>query len=165
MQTPEDCIHADFSTLCIHANFSALCVQADPLTLCIHAGAVFMAGEQYGDEVRVIDIPGVSMELCGGTHVTRTGQIGVFKILSEGGIASGVRRVEAVAGPAAVDHMNTLDSVVRAIGQQLKAKNEELPARVTGVFFAYAGWVIEIQQSCCLHHTSQRLIQKFRHFG
>lgn len=124
-----------------------------------------MAGEQYGDEVRVIDIPGVSMELCGGTHVTRTGQIGVFKILSEGGIASGVRRVEAVAGPAAVDHMNTLDRVVRAIGQQLKAKNEELPARVTGVFFAYAGWVIEIQQSCCLHHTSQRLIQKFRHFG
>lgn len=97
--------------------------------------------------------------------MTRTGQIGVFKILSEGGIASGVRRVEAVAGPAAVDHMNTLDRVVRAIGQQLKAKNEELPARVTGVFFAYAGWVIEIQQSCCLHHTSQRLIQKFRHFG
>ena len=114
--------------------------------LCIHAGAVFMAGEQYGDEVRVIDIPGVSMELCGGTHVSRTGQIGAFKILSEGGIASGVRRVEAVAGPAAVDHMNTLDGVVRAIGQQLKAKNEELPARVTGMGFAYACWVIEIRQ-------------------
>ena len=114
--------------------------------LCIHSGAVFMAGEQYGDEVRVIDIPGVSMELCGGTHVTRTGQIGAFKILSEGGIASGVRRVEAVAGPAAVDHMNTLDSVVRAIGQQLKAKNEELPARVVGMGFAYACRVIEIRQ-------------------
>ena len=132
--------------------------------LCIHAGAVFMAGEQYGDEVRVIDIPGVSMELCGGTHVTRTGQIGAFKILSEGGIASGVRRVEAVAGPAAVDHMNTLDGVVRAIGQQLKAKNEELPARVTGMGSAYACWVIEIQQNCCLHYTSQLLIQQFGHF-
>ena len=52
-------------------------------------GAVFMAGEQYGDEVRVIDVPGVSMELCGGTHVSRTSQIGAFKILSESGIASG----------------------------------------------------------------------------
>ena len=91
-----------------------------------------MAGEQYGDEVRVIDIPGVSMELCGGTHVTRTAQIGVFKVLSESGIASGVRRVEAVAGPAALDYMNSLDGVVRSIGQQLKAKNEDLPGRVTG---------------------------------
>ena len=91
-----------------------------------------MAGEQYGEEVRVIDIPGVSMELCGGTHVTRTSQIGAFKILSESGIASGVRRVEAAAGPAAVDHMNSLDAVVKALGQQLKAKNEDLPARVTG---------------------------------
>lgn len=96
------------------------------------AGAVFMAGEQYSEEVRVIDVPGVSMELCGGTHVTQTAQIGAFKVLSESGIASGVRRVEAVAGPAAVDHMNSLDSVVRAIGKQLKAKNEDLPARVSG---------------------------------
>ncbi|KAL0021441.1 hypothetical protein WJX79_010147 [Trebouxia sp. C0005] len=111
----------------------SLATHVVPLQEAKDKGAVFMAGEQYGDEVRVIDIPGVSMELCGGTHVTRTGQIGAFKILSEGGIASGVRRVEAVAGPAAVDHMNTLDSIVRAIGQQLKAKNEELPGRVTGL--------------------------------
>ena len=97
------------------------------------AGAVFMAGEQYGEEVRVIDVPGVSMELCGGTHVTQTAQIGAFKILSESGIASGVRRVEAVAGPAAVDHLDALDSIVKAIGKQLKAKNEDLPARVTGM--------------------------------
>ena len=114
-----------------------------------------MAGEQYGDEVRVIDIPGVSMELCGGTHVTRTGQIGAFKILSEGGIASGVRRVEAVAGPAAVDHMNTLDSIVRAIGQQLKAKNEELPGRVTGEFFACACWLMTRSKvAACIVHLS-----------
>ena len=91
-----------------------------------------MAGEQYGEEVRVIDVPGVSMELCGGTHVQQTGQIGAFKVLSESGIASGVRRVEAVAGPAAVDHLDALDSIVKAIGKQLKAKNEDLPARVTG---------------------------------
>lgn len=91
-----------------------------------------MAGEQYGEEVRVIDVPGVSMELCGGTHVQQTAQIGAFKILSESGIASGVRRVEAVAGPAAVDHLDALDSIVKAIGKQLKAKNEDLSARVTG---------------------------------
>ena len=97
------------------------------------AGAVFMAGEHYGEEVRVIDVPGVSMELCGGTHVTQTAQIGAFKILSESGIASGVRRVEAVAGPAAVDHLDSLDTIVKAIGKQLKAKNEDLPARVTGI--------------------------------
>ena len=99
---------------------------------CLTAGAVLMAGEQYGEEVRVIDVPGVSMELCGGTHVQQTAQIGAFKILSESGIASGVRRVEAVAGPAAVDHLDTLDNIVKAIGKQLKAKNEDLPARVTG---------------------------------
>ena len=63
-------------------------------SVCNAAGAVFMAGEQYGEEVRVIDVPGVSMELCGGTHVTRTGQIGVFKILSESGIASGAHSVK-----------------------------------------------------------------------
>ena len=91
-----------------------------------------MAGEQYGEEVRVIDVPGVSMELCGGTHVRQTAQIGAFKVLSESGIASGVRRLEAVAGPAAVDHLDSLDSIVKAIGKQLKAKNEDLPARVTG---------------------------------
>ena len=90
-----------------------------------------MAGEKYGEEVRVIDVPGVSMELCGGTHVQQTAQIGAFKVLSESGIASGVRRVEAVAGPAAVDHLDSLDSIVKAIGKQLKAKNEDLPARVS----------------------------------
>ncbi len=141
MQALEDCAFTHIARDYAYVQAPQLCVFKQILQqLCIHAGAVFMAGEQYGDEVRVIDIPGVSMELCGGTHVTRTGQIGAFKILSEGGIASGVRRLEAVAGPAAVDHMNTLDSVVRAIGQPLKAKNEELPARVTGmVLHMHAG--------------------------
>lgn len=110
-----------------------LATHVVPLQEAKDKGAVFMAGEQYSEEVRVIAVPGVSMELCGGTHVTTTAQIGVFKILSESGIASGVRRVEAVAGPAAVDHFNSLDLVVKAIGQQLKAKTEDLPARVTGL--------------------------------
>lgn len=111
----------------------SLATHVVPLQEAKDKGAVFMAGEQYGEEVRVIDVPGVSMELCGGTHVRQTGQIGAFKILSESGIASGVRRVEAVAGPAAVDHLDSLDTIVKAIGKQLKAKNEDLPARVTGL--------------------------------
>eukprot|EP00891_Asterochloris_glomerata_P004769 jgi/Astpho2/4769/Aster-00316 len=117
-----------------------------PLAEAKAKGAVFMAGERYADEVRVIDIPGVSMELCGGTHVSSTSQIGLFKVqgiyveslgdmqvLSESGIASGVRRIEAAAGPAAVEYVNSIDHAVKQLSQQLKAKPEELPGRVVGL--------------------------------
>ncbi|KAK9807395.1 hypothetical protein WJX73_000319 [Symbiochloris irregularis] len=97
------------------------------------AGAVAMFGEKYGEQVRVVDVPGVSMELCGGTHVTNTSEIGAFKVLSEGGIASGVRRVEAVAGAAAVEHMNTLDAVTRELGSQLRVRPADMPAKVAGL--------------------------------
>jgi alanyl-tRNA synthetase len=84
-----------------------------------------MFGEKYGAEVRVIDFPGVSMELCGGTHVTNTAEIGLFKIISEAGVASGVRRIEAVAGPAVLEYLNVRDAVVRdlANGSRPSPKN------------------------------------------
>jgi alanyl-tRNA synthetase len=90
-----------------------------------------MFGEKYSDEVRVIDFPGVSMELCGGTHVTNTAEIGLFKIISETGISSGVRRIEAVAGPAVLEYLNVRDAVVRDLSERFKAKPEELPDRIT----------------------------------
>ena len=96
-------------------------------------GAVAMFGEKYGDVVRVIDFPGVSMELCGGTHVSNTAEIGVFKIVSETGVASGVRRIEAVAGPAVLDYLNLRDRIVRELSDRFKVKPEELPERVTSL--------------------------------
>src|SRR4028118_2216966 len=73
------------------------------------------------------------MELCGGTHVSNTAEIGVFKIVSETGISSGVRRIEAVAGPAVLDYLNVRDKVVRELSDRFKAKPEELPERITNI--------------------------------
>ena len=96
-------------------------------------GAIAMFGEKYGAEVRVIDFPGVSMELCGGTHVSNTAEIGLFKIISETGVASGIRRIEAVAGPAVLDYLNVRDAVVRDLSERFKVKPEEVPDRITSL--------------------------------
>ncbi|MCG9892015.1 MAG: alanine--tRNA ligase [Thermosynechococcaceae cyanobacterium MS004] len=96
-------------------------------------GAIAMFGEKYGAQVRVMDVPGVSMELCGGTHVNNTAEIGLFKIVSETGVASGVRRIEAVAGPAVLEYLNVRDAVVRDLGDRFKAKPEEIAERVTAL--------------------------------
>ncbi|MEB3227250.1 MAG: alanine--tRNA ligase [Synechocystis sp.] len=96
-------------------------------------GAIAMFGEKYGAEVRVIDVPGVSMELCGGTHVKNTAEIGLFKIVSETGIAAGIRRIEAVAGPSVLAYLNVREAVVKDLGDRLKAKPEEIPERITNL--------------------------------
>ncbi len=101
-----------------------------PLAEAKAKGAIAMFGEKYADVVRVVDYTGVSMELCGGTHVSNTAEIGVFKIISETGIASGVRRIEAVAGPAVLDYLNVRDKVVKELSDRLKVKAEEIPARI-----------------------------------
>ena len=93
-------------------------------------GAIAMFGEKYDDVVRVIDVPGVSMELCGGTHVNNTAEIGLFKIISETGISSGVRRIEAVAGPAVLEYLNVRDQIVRDLSTQFKVQPEEVPQRI-----------------------------------
>lgn len=96
------------------------------------SGAMMLFGEKYGDEVRVLDI-GSSRELCGGTHVQRTGDIGVFKIVAESGVAAGVRRVEAVTGDNALAYLQSLEGTVSRIAGTLKAAPAEVPARLAQV--------------------------------
>jgi alanyl-tRNA synthetase len=89
-------------------------------------------GEKYGDEVRVLDI-GSSRELCGGTHVQRTGDIGLFKIVAESGVAAGIRRVEAVTGDHALAYLQSLENTVNGIAATLKAAPAEVPGRISAV--------------------------------
>lgn len=96
-------------------------------------GAMMLFGEKYGDRVRVVDMGDYSRELCGGTHVGRTGEIGLIKVLSEGSIGSGVRRVEALVGLDAFDHMSKEHLLVSQLAEQLKAKPEDLPERINGL--------------------------------
>ena len=96
----------------------------------IDRGAMALFSEKYGDVVRVIEIPGVSMELCGGTHVRTTGQIGLFRIIGESGVAAGVRRVEAVTGVEAYRRMLNDQAVIREAAGTLRTREDNLLPRV-----------------------------------
>jgi alanyl-tRNA synthetase len=95
----------------------------------VKGGAVALFGEKYGDSVRVLDI-GFSRELCGGTHVSRTGDIGLFKVVSEGGVAAGVRRIEAVTGSNALNWVQNLNATIQRAAAALKTQPAELPERI-----------------------------------
>ncbi len=96
-------------------------------------GAMALFGEKYGDVVRVVTVPGFSMELCGGTHVRNTSQIGVFKIVTESGVAAGVRRIEAVTGPGAYALVRAEERTLHHVADLLKAPVDGIEKRVAGL--------------------------------
>lgn len=96
----------------------------------IASGAMALFGEKYGDEVRVLSMGDYSTELCGGTHVTRTGDIGLFKIVSEGGVASGIRRVEAITGENALTYLRGLESTLKAAAERVRGGREDLVEKI-----------------------------------
>ncbi len=103
-----------------------------PLEEAQKTGAMMLFGEKYGETVRVLDI-GSSRELCGGTHVARTGDIGLFKVVAEGGVAAGIRRVEAVTGDNALAYIGETEKNLERVATLLKATPAEVPGRVGAV--------------------------------
>src|SRR5207248_3127093 len=99
----------------------------------VRSGAMALFGEKYGNEVRVISVGDWARELCGGTHAGRSGQLGVIKLLGESSIGSGVRRVEALVGADAYRFLATESVLVSQLSEQLKARREELPERISAL--------------------------------
>jgi alanyl-tRNA synthetase len=96
----------------------------------VASGAMALFGEKYGEDVRVLRLGDYSVELCGGTHVSRAGDIGLFRILSEGGIASGVRRIEAVTGEGALDHVVATDQLLKDVAGLVRGSRDDVQEKV-----------------------------------
>ncbi len=120
----EDIVNAE-----IRANRDSV-IEVLPIAEAKQRGAVAMFGEKYGDKVRVVSIGGESIEFCGGTHVHRAGDIALMKIISEAGVAQGVRRIEAVTGIGALEYLRKLEDELMKTGSRLKAQPFEVAQRV-----------------------------------
>jgi alanyl-tRNA synthetase len=109
-------------------------------------GALAFFGDKYGDDVRVVSVPDFSIELCGGTHTSATGEIGLFKISQEAGIAAGTRRLEALTGPGAFQYLRREEEVLRESADRLKSKPLEVPERVDRLVDSSRALEREVQQ-------------------
>jgi alanyl-tRNA synthetase len=109
-------------------------------------GALAFFGDKYGDDVRVVSVPDFSVELCGGTHTKATGEIGLFKITHETGIAAGIRRIEALTGPGAFRHLKQEEEVLHESAGRLKTKPLEVPEKVDRLFDSTRVLEREVQQ-------------------
>ncbi|MCF7831953.1 MAG: alanine--tRNA ligase [Candidatus Marinimicrobia bacterium] len=107
--------------------------EVKPYAEALRDGAQALFGEKYGDEVRVVTVKGASQELCGGTHVSRSGDIGLFIIISESSVASGVRRIEAITGVAALDVLKVQQTVLAGLREALKYPENEILEKVTSM--------------------------------
>jgi alanyl-tRNA synthetase len=135
----------------IQAN-SEVGIEHLPYDRAMERGAMALFGEKYGDEVRVLSMgaDAYSVELCGGTHVARTGDIGVFRVISEAGVAAGVRRIEAVTGPGALQWIDATEAIVDAVGDIVRAGRHDMRDKVAAV----------VEENRRLHKELERLQQK-----
>jgi len=118
-----------------------------PYDQAIAAGAMAFFGEKYSDTVRMVSVPGVSRELCGGTHVRNTGEIGLFRIVSEGALAAGVRRIEALTGKAALRALRDEAALLHTVSRDLKVSPADVPERVRKLFAQIKALEKDLQES------------------
>ena len=118
-----------------------------PYDRAIAAGAMAFFGEKYSDTVRMVSVPGVSRELCGGTHVRNTGEIGLFRIVSEGALAAGVRRIEALTGKAALRALRDEAALLHTVSRDLKVSPADVPERVRKLFAQIKALEKDLQES------------------
>lgn len=130
-------------------------------------GAMALFGEKYGDIVRVVSVADFSMELCGGSHVKNVGQIGLFKIMGESGVASGVRRIEAVTGKASMTYANKQIQILQEISDKLKARPEEAATRVDAVLSNIKDLEQELTafNETRAKEATQKLLQSAENYG
>jgi alanyl-tRNA synthetase len=118
-----------------------------PTQEAIAAGAMALFGEKYGDQVRVVSVPGFSVELCGGTHVRATGDIGLFAIVSESGVAAGTRRIEAITGLESLKAFQSEREVVSSLAQALNTRPDDIPAKIAALQEEAKRLARELQQA------------------